>query len=141
MNIITSEDFKKVKDFVELYEQYECAKKICHDNIYILEELILKQQKDLAKILSGKVENCECCNEKCNCCDEMCKDIETDVMVQCENNLEIDLSKTRYVIVQEKRDNINACHLFVDGNKIDGVQSIYYDIDVERIPKLYLTLL
>ena len=141
MNIITSEDFKKVKDFVELYEQYECAKKICHDNIYILEELILKQQKDLARILSGKVENCECCNEKCNCCDEMCKDIENDVMVQCENHLDIDLSKARYVIVQEKCDNINACHLFVDGNKLDGVQSLSYDIDDEHIPELDLTLL
>lgn len=141
MNIITSEDFKKVKDFVELYEQYECAKKICHDNIYILEELILKRQKDLAKILSGKVENCGCCNEKCNCCDEMREDIESDFMVQCENHLDIDLSKARYVIVQEKCDNINACHLFVDGNKIDGVQGLSYDIDDEHCPELDLTLL
>lgn len=141
MNIITSEDFKKVKDFVKLYEQYECAKRISNDKIYILEELILKQQKNLSRILSGRVDTCECCNEKCNCCDEMCEDIESDVMIQCENHLDIDLSKARYVIVQEKCDNINNCHLFVDGNKIDRIQSLSYDIDDEHVSELDLTLL
>lgn len=139
MNIITSEDFKKVKDFVELYEQYECAKKICHDNIYILEELILKKQKNLSRILSGRVDTCECCNEKCDCCDEVCEDIESDVIVQCENHLDIDLSKARYVIVQEREKIL--CHLFINGNKIDRIQSLSYDIDDEHISELDLTLL
>lgn len=139
MNIITSEDFKKVKDFVELYEQYECAKKICHDNIYILEELILKQQKNLSRIFSGRIDTCECCNENCNCCDEVGECIKDQVIVQYENHLDIDLSQARFVIVQEREKKL--CHLFIDGNKIDGVQGLSYDIDDEHCPELDLTLL
>lgn len=139
MDIITSDDLKKIKDFVELYEQYECAKRISNENIYILEELILKQQKNLSRILSGRVDTCECCNENCNCCDEVGESEGNPIIVQCENCLNIDLSQARYVIVQENRQKF--CHLFIDGNKIDGIQSLSYDIDDEHIPELYLTLL
>ena len=139
MDIITSDDLKKIKDFVELYEQYECAKRISNENIYILEELILKQQKNLSRILSGKVDTCECCNEKCDCCDEFGECIKDQVIVQYESHLDIDLSQARYVIVQERENKL--CHLFIDGNKIDGIQSLSYDIDDEHIPELYLTLL
>lgn len=138
MNIITSDDLKKIKDFVELYEQYECTKRISNDNIYILEELILKQQKELIRILSGRVDTCECCNEKCNCCDEFGESEGNPIIVQCENCLTIDLSQARYVIVQENRQKF--CHLFIDGNRIDRVQSLCYEINAGFIPSLDLTL-